>query len=95
VAKIGASFAQLCTILLIEDLTWFLVRGMSGLESNSLNQHGENILNNIGKLMQPSDWTSSHLGYVDTGLGFVIPFWYLIGIPLVVGIWIIVWRFGK
>lgn len=53
------------------------------------------LLSGQGILMQSNDWTSEHLGSIDTGLGFVIPIWYVIAIPLVIGIWLLVWRFGR
>lgn len=65
-------FANLVTAITVEDFAWFLNRWFVPLSTDPKG----------GKLMQFSDWTSIHVGAIDTGMGFVIPVWYLIAISL-------------
>jgi hypothetical protein len=62
--------ANLVTAITVEDLAWFVNRWLVPLEDDP---KGE-------QLMQFSDWTSMHLGALDIGSNFVIPYWYLIAI---------------
>jgi hypothetical protein len=63
-------FANLVTAITVEDFAWFVNRWLVPLEDDP---KGE-------QLMQFSDWTSMHLGALDIGSNFVIPYWYLIAI---------------
>jgi hypothetical protein len=63
--------ANLITAILVEDFAWFANRFAVPLESDPKG----------GQLMQASDWTSMHLGYVDLG-SFVFPGWYLLALAL-------------
>lgn len=63
-------FANLVTAITVEDFAWFVNRWLVPLENDP---KGE-------QLMQFSDWTSMHLGALDIGSNFVIPYWYLIAI---------------
>jgi len=65
-------FANLLTAITVEDFAWFLNRWFVPLSTDPKG----------AKLMQFSDWTSIHVGAIDTGIGFVIPVWYLIAISL-------------
>jgi len=63
--------ANLITAILVEDFAWFANRFAVPLESDPKG----------GQLMQASDWTSMHLGYIDLG-SFVFPGWYLLAVAL-------------
>ena len=63
--------ANLVTAVLVEDFAWFANRFAVPLESDPKG----------GQLMQSSDWTSMHLGYIDLG-SFVFPGWYLLAVAL-------------
>lgn len=63
--------ANLTTAILVEDFAWFVNRFTVPLASDP----------KAGQLMQPTDWTSIHLGYIDLG-SFVLPLWYLIALGL-------------
>lgn len=63
-------FANLVTAITVEDFAWFVNRWLVPLKDDP---KGE-------QLMQFSDWTSMHLGALDIGSNFVIPYWYLIAI---------------
>ncbi|HET6780356.1 MAG TPA: hypothetical protein VFH09_04220, partial [Nitrososphaera sp.] len=65
--------ANLIAAILIEDFAWFVNRLLVPLADDPKG----------GMLMQFSDWTSMHLGAIDTGSGFVIPNWYIIALALV------------
>jgi hypothetical protein len=72
--RIKAAFlgvANLITAILVEDFAWFANRLAVPLESDPKG----------GLLMQASDWTSMHLGYIDLG-SFVLPGWYLLALGL-------------
>ncbi|HEY7733608.1 MAG TPA: hypothetical protein VIB07_02325 [Nitrososphaera sp.] len=72
--RIKAAFlgvANLITAILVEDFAWFANRLAVPLESDPKG----------GLLMQGSDWTSMHLGYIDLG-SFVLPGWYLLTLGL-------------
>jgi hypothetical protein len=72
--RVKAAFlgiANLITAILVEDFAWFANRFAVPLESDPKG----------GQLMQASDWTSMHLGYIDIG-GFVLPGWYLLTLGL-------------
>ncbi|MCI0564817.1 MAG: hypothetical protein MN733_40640 [Nitrososphaera sp.] len=72
--RINAVFlgiANLITAILVEDFAWFANRLTVPLESDPKG----------GLLMQATDWTSIHLGYVDLG-SFVLPGWYLVALAL-------------
>jgi hypothetical protein len=62
--------ANLITAITVEDFAWFVNRWLVPLKDDP---KGE-------QLMQFSDWTSMHLGALDIGGNFVIPYWYLIAI---------------
>ena len=62
--------ANLITAITVEDFAWFVNRWLVPLKDDP---KGE-------QLMQLSDWTSMHLGALDVGGNFVIPYWYLIAI---------------
>ena len=62
--------ANLVTAITVEDFAWFVNRWLVPLKDDP---KGE-------QLMQFSDWTSMHLGALDIGSNFVIPYWYLIAI---------------
>ena len=63
--------ANLVTAVLVEDFAWFANRFAVPLESDPKG----------GQLMQASDWTSMHLGYIDLG-SFIFPGWYLLAVAL-------------
>jgi hypothetical protein len=63
-------FANLITAITVEDFAWFVNRWLVPLKDDPKG----------GQLMQFSDWTSMHLGALDIGSIFVIPYWYLIAI---------------
>lgn len=63
--------ANLIAAILIEDFAWFANRFAVPLESDPKG----------GQLMQATDWTSMHLGYIDLG-PFVLPGWYLVALAL-------------
>jgi hypothetical protein len=65
-------FANLIAAITIEDFAWFVNRWQVPLADDPKG----------GQLMQFSDWTSMHLGAIDTG-SFVIPNWYIIALALV------------
>ena len=72
--RIKAAFlgvANLITAILVEDFAWFANRLAVPLGSDPKG----------GLLMQASDWTSMHLGYIDLG-SFVLPGWYLLALGL-------------
>ncbi|HJS83445.1 MAG TPA: hypothetical protein VJ742_11500 [Nitrososphaera sp.] len=72
--RVKAAFlgiANLITAILVEDFAWFANRFAVPLESDPKG----------GQLMQASDWTSMHLGYIDLG-SFVFPGWYLLALAL-------------
>jgi hypothetical protein len=62
--------ANLITAITVEDFAWFVNRWLVPLKDDP---KGE-------QLMQFSDWTSMHLGALNVGGNFVIPYWYLIAI---------------
>jgi hypothetical protein len=64
--------ANLITAITVEDFAWFVNRWLVPLANDP----------NAGKLMQPSDWTSIHLGALAISSSFVVPYWYLIAITL-------------
>lgn len=69
-AKAGLlGVANLIAAILIEDFAWFANRLAVPLESDPKG----------GQLMQASDWTSMHLGYLDLG-AFVLPGWYVVAL---------------
>jgi hypothetical protein len=61
--------ANLIAAILIEDFAWFANRFAVPLESDPKG----------GQLMQATDWTSMHMGYIDLG-PFVLPGWYLVAL---------------
>jgi len=63
--------ANLITAIVVEDFAWFVNRWLVPLASDPKG----------GLLMQPTDWTSIHLGAINAG-SFVIPNWYLITVAL-------------
>lgn len=63
--------ANLIAAILIEDFAWFANRFTVPLESDPKG----------GQLMQATDWTSMHMGYIDLG-SFVLPGWYLLALAL-------------
>lgn len=63
--------ANLIAAILVEDFAWFVNRYAVPLQSDPKG----------GQLMQASDWTSVHLGYIDLG-SFVLPGWYLVALAL-------------
>lgn len=65
-------FANLIAAITIEDLAWFVNRALVPLADDPKGFH----------LMQFSDWTSMHLGAIDTG-SFVIPNWYIVSLALI------------
>lgn len=67
--------SNLIAAITIEDFGWFINRKIAPLEDDPKG----------GLLMQSSDWTSMHLGYINTDFGFVIPIWYLIAVALATG----------
>ncbi len=72
--RVKAAFlgiANLIAAILIEDFAWFANRFTVPLESDPKG----------GELMQASDWTSMHMGYIDLG-SFVLPGWYLLALAL-------------
>jgi hypothetical protein len=64
-------FANLVTAIVAEDFAWFVNRKLVPLEGDPKG----------GMLMQPTDWTSMHLGYIDFG-SFVLPIWYIIAVAI-------------
>src|SRR5919108_853473 len=62
--------ANLITAITVEDIAWFVNRWLVPLKDDPKG----------GQLMQFSDWTSMHLGALEIGSNFVIPYWYLIAI---------------
>jgi hypothetical protein len=62
---------NLVAAILIEDFAWFANRFSVPLQSDPKG----------GLLMQATDWTSMHMGYLDFG-GFVLPGWYLLALAL-------------
>ena len=71
IKAIYLGLANLITAIVVEDLAWFVNRWLVPLASDPKG----------GLLMQPTDWTSIHLGAISAG-SFVIPNWYLIAIAL-------------
>lgn len=72
--RIKAAFlgiANLIAAILVEDFAWFANRYAVPLQTDPKG----------GQLMQASDWTSVHLGYIDLG-SFVLPGWYLLALAL-------------
>lgn len=63
--------ANLITAILVEDFAWFANRALVPLATDPKG----------GMLMQSSDWTAMHMGYVDLG-SFVLPGWYLLSLAL-------------
>jgi hypothetical protein len=63
--------ANLITAILAEDFAWFVNRALVPLSSDPKGGH----------LMQPTDWTSMHMGYINLG-SFVLPVWYLVALAL-------------
>lgn len=61
--------ANLTSAILIEDFAWFANRFTVPLETDPKG----------GQLMQATDWTAMHLGYIDFG-AFVLPGWYLLAL---------------
>jgi hypothetical protein len=66
-------FANLIAAITIEDLAWFVNRALVPLADDPKGF----------QLMQFSDWTSMHLGAIDTG-SFVIPNWYIVSLALII-----------
>jgi hypothetical protein len=66
-------FANLIAAITIEDLAWFVNRALVPLADDPKGF----------QLMQFSDWTSMHLGAIDTG-SFVIPNWYIVSLVLTI-----------
>ena len=66
-------FANLIAAITIEDLAWFVNRALVPLADDPKGF----------QLMQFSDWTSMHLGAIDTG-NFVIPNWYIVSLVLII-----------
>ena len=64
--------ANLVTAITVEDFAWFVNRWLVPLKDDPKG----------GQLMQFSDWTSMHLGALNVGGNFVIPYWYLIAIAV-------------
>jgi hypothetical protein len=75
-------FANLIAAITIEDLAWFVNRAMVPLADDPKGF----------QLMQFSDWTSMHLGAIDTG-SFVIPNWYIVSLALIILLYY--WAFRK
>ena len=75
-------FANLTAAITIEDLAWFVNRALVPLADDPKGF----------QLMQFSDWTSMHLGAIDTG-SFVIPNWYIVSLALVIVMYY--WAFRK
>jgi hypothetical protein len=72
--RIKAAFlgvANLVAAILVEDFAWFANRLAVPLESDPKG----------GLLMQSSDWTSMHMGFIDLG-SLVLPGWYLLALGL-------------
>jgi hypothetical protein len=63
--------ANLVAAVMIEDFAWFANRFAVPLQSDPKG----------GQLMQASDWTSMHMGYIDFG-SFVLPGWYLLALAI-------------
>lgn len=63
--------ANLVAAILIEDFAWFVNRWLVPLAGDP----------KAGKLMQPTDWTSMHLGAINLG-SFMIPNWYLVALAI-------------
>jgi hypothetical protein len=66
-------FANLIAAITIEDLAWFVNRALVPLADDPKGF----------QLMQFSDWTSMHLGAIDTG-SFVVPNWYIVSLALII-----------
>jgi hypothetical protein len=75
-------FANLIAAITIEDLAWFVNRALVPLADDPKGF----------QLMQFSDWTSMHLGAIDTG-SFVIPNWYIVSLALTTLLYY--WAFRK
>lgn len=75
-------FANLIAAITIEDLAWFVNRTLVPLADDPKGF----------QLMQFSDWTSMHLGAIDTG-SFVIPNWYIVSLALITLLYY--WAFRK
>jgi hypothetical protein len=75
-------FANLIAAITIEDLAWFVNRALVPLADDPKGF----------QLMQFSDWTSMHLGAIDTG-SFVIPNWYIVSLVLITLLYY--WAFRK
>jgi hypothetical protein len=75
-------FANLIAAITIEDLAWFVNRALVPLADDPKGF----------QLMQFSDWTSMHLGAIDTG-SFVIPNWYIVSLALITLLYY--WAFRK
>ena len=75
-------FANLIAAITIEDLAWFVNRALVPLSDDPKGF----------QLMQFSDWTSMHLGAIDTG-SFVIPNWYIVSLALITLLYY--WAFRK
>ena len=75
-------FANLTAAITIEDLAWFVNRALVPLADDPKGF----------QLMQFSDWTSMHLGAIDTG-SFVIPNWYIVSLALIIVMYY--WAFRK
>jgi hypothetical protein len=75
-------FANLIAAITIEDLAWFVNRALVPLADDPKGF----------QLMQFSDWTSMHLGAIDTG-SFVIPNWYIVSLALIILLYY--WAFRK
>ena len=75
-------FANLIAAITIEDLAWFVNRALVPLADDPKGF----------QLMQFSDWTSMHIGAIDTG-SFVIPNWYIVSLALITLLYY--WAFRK
>jgi hypothetical protein len=75
-------FANLIAAITIEDLAWFVNRALVPLADDPKGF----------QLMQFSDWTSMHIGAIDTG-SFVIPNWYIVSLVLITLLYY--WAFRK
>jgi len=71
IKAIYLGLANLITAIVVEDFAWFVNRWLVPLSSDPKG----------GLLMQPTDWTSIHLGAISAG-SVVIPNWYLIAVAL-------------
>ena len=72
--RVKAAFlgcANLITAIVAEDFAWFVNRKLVPLAGDPKGD----------MLMQATDWTSLHLGYIDFG-SFVLPNWYILAVAI-------------